>query len=353
MKCIRLILGLTCVLIGFCMALPQNGYAHGNTHRNTRGNTRSYRTKMSITPTPNNVFLMVKLPRHRFRKLSRRGWQPVARLWIRRSTGWVRIGRRILRRRRWTRGIATGRICRGSFGKVKLVLQMGVRNGRFWWNRYARKWQSSFISIRQSIAWIQCPPVPDDMPPGTPKGIGSIVAPAQPNTPSQHDPFPPTAPAQPTQPPPVQSAPTQPEPSPSEPNQAPPPPPVVPTKAFLSFHSSMKDASFDNGRYKMLKSWLRRLQSLRLRPGHIYQLLKTFSFDSTRTKAAIRMSRYVLRPLKVQQVIRIIKPFSFGSSKLKAALYYCRGLEDPLNIHLLAKQFNFSRSKRKIMRRCR
>jgi hypothetical protein len=103
----------------------------------------------------------------------------------------------------------------------------------------------------------------------------------------------------------------------------------------------------------MLQQWLRNLGQLKLIPYQVHRLSAVFSHDSDRLKAVRLMSRHVLRPLQVRQVINIVKTFSFSSNKTKAALYYCRGVADPTNLHLLANQFTFTAEKTRIMRGCR
>lgn len=306
-------------------------------------------TRININVTDNDVFLLVKIPRARYTWMTSRNWHPTVRLWLRLPTGWSQIGFKALQERQYTRAISRGRLCRNTYGKLKLVLQLGVRSGQNWWNRYTRTWQNEFSSIQQHVAYIPCAEVPDDWPPGSPAQAGTTV---EPNPTEDLPPAQPTVPTTPTPPP------TQPDPGqqPVEPPTQPEPPPapaVVDDNTFQSFYQSMKETSFDNARYTTLRNWLSRLNQLKLKPSQVRSLISSFSFDSTRIKAGRIMSSHVLRPLQVADVIEIIRDFSFGSSKLKVALYYCQGLQDSINVHQLAKQFTFSTERRRIMAGCR
>lgn len=311
-------------------------------------------TRITINVTNNDIFLLVKIPRRRYSRIVARNWHPTVRLWVRQTTGWSQVGIKAMQTRQYSRALSRNRICRHAHGKVKMVLQLGIRTGQVWWNRFTRTWQRDFISLQQQVAYIPCTEVPDDWPPGSPAQPSSATEP-----PPTED-LPPAQPPTPT-PPPVHADPGQqpadpPQPSgqpPAEPPQAPPPPPVVDDSTFQTFHQSLKDNSFDNNRYTMLRNWLSRLNQLKLKPTQIHSLLATFSFDNTRLKASRLAAAHVLRPLRVADVIEIIRGFSFGSHKLKAAFYYCQGLQDGLNINQLANQFTFSGERTKIMQGCR
>lgn len=119
------------------------------------------------------------------------------------------------------------------------------------------------------------------------------------------------------------------------------------------FFRSLKAARFSGTKRKTLASWLRGLGPRKVKAQMVAKSISAFSFSSDKLKAARMLSRHVLRPLRARQVIRIVKQFRHSGPKVKAALMFCRGIADGANVHLIAAQFTFSSSKRKILRGCR
>lgn len=316
---------LVLLVAGILLCFPPTNKAEAQ----TRG------ISLSMNANQTHLFLLVRFSRFRFRRIAQRRWRAVVRLWARTPVGWKRIGYRSLRRPKYTRALNIRRLCRGYQGRMKVVMQLGIRNGRSWWDRVTRRWTNAFISHRQSHSFVICGNLPGPWPPGSRATPGNIISPNQPV--------------------PVQPAPVNPgQPAPVDPNQPDPNQPVtVPNASFLSFQTTMKDASFDKDRYRLVRNWASRLNQMRVSHTQVRLLLNTFSFDSTRAKAAVVLSSHVLRPLKVSEVIHIVKGFSMDRNRLKAAFAYCNNLEDSINIHQLAKVFTMRSDRRRILKGCR
>jgi len=328
--------------VGRCLFVCCLGMSLGLWHSDA-AEARRRRIKASIAPGKQNTSLQVKVRRGAFQRAMGASRAIRASLWVRRPAGWVRVYKRVLLQHRWTHALSTKRLCRRSLGRTQVALQVAMRYGEYWWNRWQRRWQRKYISLHQATAWIACP-APNDLPPGAPP-VAQVPA-APPLLPG----FPPgrkPPKRAPQQGPPPHGVPEDRRPTP------PPPPPVVSRRSFRSFRRSLKAARFSNSKRSTLRSWLRGLGDRKLRPYMVAKTIKAFSFSSDKLKAARALARHVLRPLRAVEVNRIIKHVSGSSTKVKVALLFCRGLVDSANAHLIAKQFTFSSSKRKILRGCR
>jgi len=293
---------------------------------------------ITITTVRGNVYIHAKIRGRFYRKIIRRGWTVVGRLWVRRGRGWVNLATHNFASKKWVTVMRKYRICGRSYYDKRVALQIAIRYGNWWFNRGTRGWQRRYIAIRQRMAIVSCPTIPLDFPPGTP--------------PRRH--------ARPSYPaPPVQPQPTHPpNPHPPQPTYPPrptqpPPPAVVPDATAYSFVRAMSKATFDTNRLTLLKSWVGNLRGLKVAPRHVRKLLKTFSFDKYRLTGARILARGVLRPLQAREVLFLIKPFSFDTYRAKAAFYYCKGLADPLNAHVITKAFSLMRYRKMIIAGCR
>jgi hypothetical protein len=309
--------------------------------------------ELDIVPSRRDIFFKVRVSRRRFRVAMAKGWKLVVQVYSREANGWTLRRRRPMRRRRWVRDFRRRRLCRGHFGKKRVALQLGVRYRGFWWNRRTRNWQRTFVVYKQNVSTVQCRPLAADMPPGSLTGrtVGSVPK-GFPTTPPPSN-NPPAQPAQPAQPahPPHGGHPG------GHPGHHPPAQPQflpVPRRTAYAFVAVLKSQSFDSNRLKVLRSWVRRLGNLRLRAAHIRRMLKTFSFDSSRVKAAFICARYGLKPFRASHIGSILRTFSFDSNRVKAARALCRGgIADPLNIASITKAFSFSSGRAKARRYCR
>lgn len=339
------------------------GLIVGSMHHSAHARPNWLRT--SITPTPNQVYVLVKAKRRAFVRIHSNQRSLRASLWVRRATGWKQLHKHYMQRRKWTHAVSTRRICRASFGQTQIALQLAVRSRAWWWNRFRRTWQRNYISVHQVLYSVRCPNRVQDYPPGSPhiytRGhqppvsdpFGGRVPPHIPG--ATGHPHQPAAPAQPHSghghPGQPHHPPTPPAP-PAQPSQ-PPPPPVVSRGAYRSFMISLQRSRFSSSKRTMVRSWSNRLGERRLHARQIGEIIAQFTFSSDKIKAARILRRNVLRPVSARGVRSIIRSFKSDSSKLKAALMYCRHLSDPLHVHRIASAFTFSSSKRKILRLCK
>ena len=310
---------------------------------------RRGRVQTNIIQTRSNVIFHVRSKGRWFRMLQARRVQLVARVWIRTPFRWKLLTREFIASKSWAKDFPKIRLCRRGYGKKRLALQLGVKYGNFWRNRWTRGWERQFVAVKQEETLLDCGPLPADMPPGSPPKN---------NAPQGGFELPPAPGQQPQNPPPAHpphhNQPGHPHHHPpAQPPAQPPPPAIVPAPTFESFRRALKAASFDSRRNGMLKNWVNRLGRMKLSAGQVHRILKLYSFDKDRVTAGAIMSRHVLRPLHARQVAALMRTYSFDSYRSKAAMFYCRGLADPLNVHLIAAAFSFNNYKRQIMAACK
>lgn len=294
--------------------------------------------EVTLSSSSSGAFVHVRIKRRRFRRARAQSWSFVVRAWVRGADGWKQLGRYTMRRRKLVRSFSREKICGQSHCSTRIAVQVGMRYGRFWWNKKTSRWQRGFISLKHQIHQVKCGEIPADFPPGT-LGAPSAAPVPMPRRSPRRQPVP-AAPAEP------------PEPAPAQPKE-PEPPPTVPRATFNSFLRSLRGISFDSKRLKMLRHWVSRLRGQKLRSRAIRRTLKIFSFDSKRRKAARVLAPHLLKPYRARDVLRIIRTFSHDSYRYKAALYYCKGVEDSLNVHVIGRAFSFASYKKKIMANCR